>query len=860
MSPSAAAPRVTAINRLSAILTAAGRHPGQPVAITSAALAGGAMTRSRRSIPGILVITTSTLLAACSGGYGGGGGGTSGDSAEARSMDEHFTLNVQPSLEFCRSCHVPGGIADVEQGRDFQLSTSKSQDLANLKASWERLGGNNPTSRILLMASGQETPHSGGAPWPRDGAAYRNAEILFRCFADPSGCAALLGGAGSVTQLPLLGSKHGGHLWASYCEGKADAAALPADPRSLIRPGINAGRAVYYNAWWQDCHVEAPPQEQQPRTCGEYRTRRDRGRDFLMDELPMAAMSAADYDNTWTKWGLTERPANFEQLYTLRYGLNHAPFRNPYPLAGEDPNASGGGSGQLPLGLRQLKDADGKWTGQIGTASCFACHGGQIGDPAAGEREMITMANLGLGNNNYDTPMSAQDGSPFAGTPVSALLPAVDANSLFNVGIKQRGQNNAVGAFEVLVTLLDFDTLGLNPNPLKTVTNNGPQSLQDQPHPLAHTQDTPAWWNMGSRPRKFFDAGISNDGTRIIMAAGPGELNELVSADGKAYRDRIEKYDQDLEAFFLSLRSPAYPQAIDTKLAEQGAILFHAKNLWAAGLDNPAPQPLGGNGSCASCHGAYSPRYVNDPAYLESPVLEGVAGHISPLDVIGTDRARSDMLTPTLRAGWDTTYWAYTEGQPGYVAPGEKNALLEAADDLFPIAQRPQGLCGWEKDVIGYQAPPLYGSWATAPYLHNGSVPTIEAVLDSSQRAPIWRRKLQTEGPVTGFDQRLSTAYDFQQLGWKHDVLSCGDIPGNPLANCSPANDAGPSLVQMMTNFLAGLGWPGAVAVPDVSPGAIDKRLVYDTRTLGNGNGGHQFTDVLTEQERRAVIEYLKTL
>ncbi len=31
----------------------------------------------------------------------------------------------------------------------------------------------------------------------------------------------------------------------------------------------------------------------------------------------------------------------------------------------------------------------------------------------------------------------------------------------------------------------------------------------------------------------------------------------------------------------------------------------------------------------------------------------------------------------------------------------------------------------------GYQAPPLDGVWATAPYLHNGSVPTLHHVLES---------------------------------------------------------------------------------------------------------------------------------
>ncbi len=783
----------------------------------------------------------------------------SGSPVSVKNCDDLLARKVQPRLAFCRNCHVPGGLGDVVNGRDFMLASQPSDDMARLHDSWEKLGGNNPVSRILLMASGQDPKrHSGGSPWAKDSAAYLDMAALLAGFVNPAACTS--SSAAPVGELPLLGSKHAKHIWQSYCEGgqgraaMPDDAVLPTDPRTLIRPGVNAGRAVFYNGWWEDCHVNLPVAEQQPKTCGTFRARRAQGLAFLMDELPIAAGSASAHDSSWKKWGLNTRPANFEQLYTLRYGLNHAPFHNPYPLAGEDPNASNGGSGNLPLGLRQAKDANGQWTGGIGTAACFQCHGGQIGDMTAGDPEIITVKNLGLGNNNFDVPQNAQDGSATAATPLGATTPGMDVNTLFNIGIKQRGQNNAVAAFEVLVTLLDFDSLGFAPNFAKFVR---PTSPSDTAHPMAHTQDTPPWWNIGSRPRKFFDAGVSNDSSRIIMAAGPGELSDLVSPDGVAYRRRIEKYDQTLAAFFLSLESPVFPGAIDTALAEQGAVLFHSKNLWAEGLNNPSPKPLGGNGACASCHGAYSPRYVNDPAYLQSPELEGLASHIVPLATIGTDTARSNMLTMSLRRGWDTTYWGYPDNLPGYVAPEDKDYLSEQADDNFP--NRVIGLCGWEKTVIGYQAPPLYGTWATAPYLHNGSVPTIEQLLDSRLRKPIWRRQLQTINGITGFDQRLA-AYDFAALGWKHDVLSCNELPGNPLYNCNPVNQEGPSSVQIMQNLLAGFGYAGALNLQDTAPGAFDKRLVFDTRVLGNGNGGHLFSDVLTAQERKAVIEYLKTL
>ena len=817
---------------------------------------------SRRS--GLLMVAGWTL-AACSGNYSGstpggdGDGGNGGGGPQPRTMEAFFEQRVQTAIAICATCHAPGNVADVEDGRDLMFTNGPS--LADLQASWERLGGNNPTSRILLMASGQETPHSGGAHWAEDGAAYRNVETLLGCFENPDGCPERIAGGGDDDPgeaLPLLGSKHARHVWATFCADQPDDAPLPTDPRTRIVPGANPDRAVFYNAEWENCRAGLPEDKQAPETCGEYRALRDKGLDFLKNELPVAAMSAEEFNNTWEVWGLDERPANFEALYRLRYGLNRAPFDNPYPLPGEDPNATGGGSGQLPLGLRQLRDDNGNWTGQIGTAACFQCHGGGL---AADGGSALGLSNLGIGNSNYDVLQDAQDRSLWAGTPLSGQLPNVlDVNSLFNIGIKQRGQNNAVGAFEILITVLDLDSLGLNPNPLKTVV--GQSGVADIAHPLSHTQDTPPWWNMGSRPRKFFDAGVSNDSTRIIMAAGPGEFNELISADGKYYRDRIAEYDQALSAFFLSLESPAYPGGIDTALAEQGAVLFHGLDLWSRDGNAEHPEPLGGNGSCASCHGAYSPRYVHDDRYLEDPALEGVAGHISPLEVIGTDRARSDMLTPTLRERWDTTFWAFPEGSENYIPPEDKPAALELADDMYPLAQRPSGACGWEKDVIGYQAPPLYGVWATAPYFHNGSVPTIEQVLDSEQRPAIWQRRLREEGPVKGFDLRMETAYDRQRLGWEHDELGCADIPGNYLYNCNPLFREGASLVQLTENLLNNaIGLSGLVPLSDLlAVGAFDKRLVYDTRILGNGNGGHSFTDVLTEPERRAIIEYLKTL
>jgi cytochrome c peroxidase len=47
------------------------------------------------------------------------------------------------------------------------------------------------------------------------------------------------------------------------------------------------------------------------------------------------------------------------------------------------------------------------------------------------------------------------------------------------------------------------------------------------------------------------------------------------------------------------------------------------------------------------------------------------------------------------------------------------------------------------EDPGGYVAPPLDGVWASAPYFHNGSVPTLWHVLNPAKRPAVWQR---TEG------------------------------------------------------------------------------------------------------------------
>jgi hypothetical protein len=109
----------------------------------------------------------------------------------------------------------------------------------------------------------------------------------------------------------------------------------------------------------------------------------------------------------------------------------------------------------------------------------------------------------------------------------------------------------------------------------------------------------------------------------------------------------------------------------------------------------------------------------------------------------------------------------------------------------------------------GYMPPPLDGIWATGPFLHNGSVPTIELVLNSKARPAVWKR---VDLDDTHFDEEA-------------------------------------------------LGWPWVeVPYPQASAPDDEKKFIYDTSYWSQSNAGHTFGDRLSPEERRAVIEYLKTL
>ncbi len=206
----------------------------------------------------------------------------------------------------------------------------------------------------------------------------------------------------------------------------------------------------------------------------------------------------------------------------------------------------------------------------------------------------------------------------------------------------------------------------------------------------------------------------------------------------------------DIRDYLKTLEPPRYPFPVDTALAARGKVVFE--------------------NTCSKCHGTYGPggSYPNK---------------VVPPGVIGTDRTLLETFPP--------------------------EAVEHLAKSWFFQEKGPDGQ-PYERSLVGYQAPPLDGVWATAPYLHNGSAPTVYHVLNSKARPKAFTRSYRT-----GRED-----YDSDRLGWRITVVERVD-PSLPL---------------------------------------LEQRKVYDTTQPGRGNGGHTFGDDLNDADRMAVIEYLKTL
>jgi hypothetical protein len=290
---------------------------------------------------------------------------------------------------------------------------------------------------------------------------------------------------------------------------------------------------------------------------------------------------------------------------------------------------------------------------------------------------------------------------------------------------------------------------------------------------IDHT-DFPSLWHLDARvqpgrvwPEDDFspEADFSKlplDPSRVMLMNLAGDTTSfrsvlIDSALGLQAKNTpfFRKRMQDMESWLRTLRPPPYPLPTDEALAARGGEVFEQQ--------------------CATCHAAGRNNRM---------------GTVIPVEEVGTDALRTESWT--LEA-----------------ANGANKKVLEFDIHRTPMSKPPRP---------GYIAMQLDGLWLRGPYLHNGSVPTVRALLERPDCRP--------KHFYRGYD-----VLDRKHLGFV--TRRCDVPPETPPAGC-PA-------VEVQSGCMPkDLGWS------------------FETANDGNGNGGHPFGTDLPDADKTALVEFLK--
>lgn len=251
--------------------------------------------------------------------------------------------------------------------------------------------------------------------------------------------------------------------------------------------------------------------------------------------------------------------------------------------------------------------------------------------------------------------------------------------------------------------------------------------------------DVPPWWNIKKKNALYYNGMGRGDFTKALMQVTSVAVTDTITAR------KINDHFVDVLAWMKTIEPPKYPKPINRDLALKGKSLFNQK--------------------CNKCHGTYAEAGTKEADYYPNLLVD--------LEKVKTD---------PVYANYFLQYYDFSDF-------ANNSWYNQGSDSLYAVPS------------AGYVAPPLDGIWATAPYLHNGSIPTLEDLLNSEQRPVFWRRDFK------------DPQYDYEKIGWIYTVEN--------------------------------------------QPKDKD---TYNTTIKGYGNQGHYYGDRYTPEERKALIEYLKTL
>ncbi len=311
-----------------------------------------------------------------------------------------------------------------------------------------------------------------------------------------------------------------------------------------------------------------------------------------------------------------------------------------------------------------------------------------------------------------------------------------------------------------------------------------------------------------------------------ISARLSGQENKKHVIDFKSSVDLVNL--QRLESQVGRLKSPLWPTEvfgdIDIELAERGQRLYAEycvschevidRNDWnrkiiakMSGVDRVNTDPAMAEnsvlykGSSGNFRYTYQARDVGD-IIVEDKAPAAVILSAAARGVIGTPDADKHFIRRRLD-------WLYLMAMNWFTNDIEPS--IRSGDYSPDTTARPFD------SLLAYKARPLNGIWATAPYLHNGSVPTLYDLL-----LPAYREGDPEDGEYRPASFMVgSREFDPEKVGFKSE------------------------------------GYEG---------------FLFDTRMRGNDNSGHEYAAGLTPQidgrvlpaldrdARLALLEYLKTL
>ncbi|MBI1356768.1 MAG: hypothetical protein GC160_20705 [Acidobacteria bacterium] len=418
-------------------------------------------------------------------------------------------------------------------------------------------------------------------------------------------------------------------------------------------------------------------------------------------------------------WFLGLEQKGSDELFRSNENLDRLRF---IPAAAGPYNPDG-----LPIGFTK-EPAEGDGPAYLGM-TCAACHTGRI---------------------DYDDVHLVIDGGPALhdfNTFLDELLAAMQA-TLADEGkldrlAKRLGASDPAALRESLGEATDAlaDRLTLNKpdhpagfarvdafgnifNEVSTAFLGVPENGMPPNAPVSY----PPLWDTPQHDRVQWNGSAINAGAGpLVRNAGEvmgvfGSLDFAPLPDNGGYSSTIRTANlAQLEDWITTLESPQWPAAlpaIDAAKAEAGAAIYER--------------------TCVNCH----------PKIERADPARTVKATMVPLATVGTDPEMARQFGRISKTG-------SLEGRPAAFVAGAPlpaqapTGFLVVNGVIGSLVGRPvEGLPDLLKAYFGaraqqpaneppsYKARPLNGVWATAPYLHNGSAPTLRAMLTPPAERP----------------------------------------------------------------------------------------------------------------------------